>query len=240
MIPSRLYLYRPYKGTHGICDISKGWHIDKNWNTSEGLIVIIGTEEETHVEVYIMLGWKLVKRLTLGPLEKNLITLPNGTIFKVSSVKPVGVLAFSKNPNPDMPMGIYPVLPVTYYPSIDVGYSGKRFVHMASQELVGEPYIIFALEPSEVTLIREDGMRQVFKLEANGFKRLALKPFMAYKIESTGNIMVYSGYTNPKYFIPAAEGGFFGRRFYMSSRTSWEPTDYGFRIMALEDADVKI
>lgn len=111
---------------------------------------------------------------------------------------------------------------------------------MASQELVGESYIIFALEPSEVTLIREDGMRQVFKLEANGFKRLALKPFMAYKIESTGNIMVYSGYTNPKYFIPAAEGGFFGRRFYMSSRTSWEPTDYGFRIMALEDADVKI
>ena len=91
VIPSRLYLYRPYKGTHGICDISKGWHIDKNWNTSEGLIVIIGAEEETHVEVYIMPGWKLIKRLTLGPLEKSLITLPNGTIFKVSSDKPVGV-----------------------------------------------------------------------------------------------------------------------------------------------------
>ena len=202
--------------------------------------MIIGVEEETHIEVYIMPGWKLIKRLTLGPLEKSLITLPNGTIFKVSSDKPVGVLAFSKNPNPDMPMGIYPVLPVTYYPSIDGGYSGKRFVLMASQELIGEPYIIFALEPSEVTLIREDGMRQVFKLEANGFKRLALKPFMAYKIESTGNIMVFSGYANPTYFIPAAEGGFFGRRFYTSSRTSWEPTDYGFRIMALEDADVKI
>ena len=241
VIPSRLYLLRPYRTTHGAYDISKGWHIDKNWNTSEGYIAIIGAEEETHVKVYIMPGWKLIKRLTLGPLEKSLITLPKGTIFKVLSDKPVGVLAFSKKTNPNMPMGIYPVLPFTYYPSIDGGYSGKRFVLMASQELTGEPYMIFALEPSEVTLTREDGMKQVFKLEANGFKRLMLKPFMAYKIESTGNIMVYSGWIAPRtFFIPAAEGGSFGRRFYTPSRTSWSYTDYGFRIMALEDADVKI
>ncbi len=57
----------------------------------------------------------------------------------------------------------------------------------------------------------EDGRKQVFKLEANGFKRLALKPFTAYRVESTGNIMVYSGWVTPRtYFIPAAEGGFFG------------------------------
>jgi len=241
VIPSRLYLLRPYPKNHGAYDISKGWHIDKDWNTDKGYVAIIGVEEKTHVEVYTMPGWKLIKRLTLEPLKKSLITLPNGTIFKVLSDKPVGVLAFSKNPNPNMSSGIHPVLPFTYYPSVDGGYSGKRFVLMASQELTGEPYMIFALEPSEVTLTREDGKKKVFKLEANGFKRLALKPFMAYKIESTGNIMVYSGWVTPRtYFIPAADGGFSGRRFYTPSRTSWSYTDYGFRIMALEDAKVKI
>ena len=38
-----------------------------------------------------------------------------------------------------------------------------------------------------------------------------MRPFTAYRIESTGNIMVYSGWVTPRtYFIPAAEGGFFG------------------------------
>ncbi len=75
--------------------------------------------------MHIMPGWKLIKRLTLGPLEKSLITLPSGTIFKALSDKPVVVLTFSKNPNPDMPMGIYPVLPFTYYPPIGGGYSRR-------------------------------------------------------------------------------------------------------------------
>jgi len=86
LIPSRLYLYRPYKATHGIYGISKGWHIDKYWNTNEGYIAIIGAEEETHVKVYIMPGLKLIKRLTLGPLEKSLITLDiHGLYFPVTS-----------------------------------------------------------------------------------------------------------------------------------------------------------
>jgi WD40 repeat protein len=75
-------------------------------------------------------------------------------------------------------------------------------------------------------------------------------PFTVYKIESTGNIMVQSGDipglgggTNC-FAIPSAEGGFVGTFFITSSVLEtgiWDTRrDYGYRISASEDTQVKV
>ena len=48
VIPSRLYLYRPYRTTHGSADISRGWYLDEGTVKTSGFIAIIGSEEKTH------------------------------------------------------------------------------------------------------------------------------------------------------------------------------------------------
>jgi hypothetical protein len=240
VIPSRIYLYRPYQTTHGSIDISRGWYLDERSVKTGGFIAIIGSGEETHVRVYVMPGGEMVSEASLGPMERHFVSLPNGTAFKVVSDKPVTVLVFSGEiPQPDAFEGL---TPITFYPSVDGRYVGKEFVFMASQGLSGRPYHIFALEPSEITLVREDGEEQKFKLEANAHKALSLKTFKVYRVESTGNIMVQSGGVGGRiFFVPSATGGFLGRRFYTMSSIYWHPTvKYGFRISALQDTKVRI
>ena len=87
----------------------------------------------------------------LGPLVKSLVTLPNGIIFKALSDKPVGVLTFSKNPILTCQWGFIQF--AIHLLSTDWWrLFRERFVPVASQDLSGEPYMIFAFEPSEVTL----------------------------------------------------------------------------------------
>jgi len=240
VIPSRLYLYRPYQTTHGSVDITKGWYLDKGSVQNSGFIAIVASKEDTHVKVYTLPEKRIVSEASLDFMESHFVQLPNGTVFKVVSDKPVTVLVFSgKIPEPDAFEGI---TPNTFYLDVDGSYVGRDFVFMASQGLAGQPYHIFSLEPAEVTVIRDDGTKQSFRLNANEHKALSLKAFRVYQIKSTGNIMIQSGGVGGRsFFTPSAEGGFVGRRFYSASRTSWNTiTQYGFRISSLHDANVKI
>jgi len=124
VIPSRLYLYRPYRTTHGSVDISRGWYLNEGTVKTSGFIAIIGSEEKTHVKVYVMPEGEIVSEASLGLMEKHFVSLPNGTVFKVISDKPVTVLVFSgEPPQPDAFEGI---TPVTFYPSVDGGLRGKE------------------------------------------------------------------------------------------------------------------
>lgn len=208
------------------------------------LLALGATEDGTKVEVYSLSNNSLILKDILSKFEKRYIVLSNGTVFKVVSTKPLSVLLLNLQSPPNATVG--PV-PHAFYPSIDGSYVGKRFVLLASSDL-NPWYTIFALENTEVTITREDGKEQIeFKLKPNEYKRVMLRAWYMYTIESSGYIMVQCGnphsYWDPyeSYAIPAANGGFVGTDFFSFSNLQWDPReDVGFRVLALEDSNVVV
>ncbi|MEM1557226.1 MAG: hypothetical protein QXT26_00575 [Thermoproteota archaeon] len=249
VVPGRIYQYLPVQET----DLSKGWYLNPATLGTQGYISILASKDDTLVRVYTLPGDRLVAEKSLKAMQKMYVPLPNGTMFKVVSNKLVSVLLISQPPGGRTPGVNATEGPLTtgFYLSVDGAYVGKEFVIETSQGLLGLLHTIFAIEDSEITMTAEDGSTQTFKLKANTYKDLQPQPFKAYRIVSTGNIMIQGGYmdvtgTNmPRsFFIPSAEGGFVGRRFYSgASETSDEgilKEENWFVISALEDTKVSI
>jgi len=246
VVPERIYQYQPKHTLHGAIDITAGWQLNTESVRSSALIGIVAFEDNTQTKIFVMKNkqWTLQTEFSLNKMEKHFLTLPNGTIFKIVSNNPAFVMLVSSLPSESVPTpeDFEGPTPLAFYTTPEGSYVGKVFIFIASQGLAGEPYHIFSLEPAQVTVTREDGFKISFKLDANSHKQLSLKAFMAYKVESTGNIMIQSGEpVGSSYFIPSATGGFVGKRFYTRSAGSFDTKeDYGFRICALEDTKVKI
>jgi len=208
-----------------------------------GLIGIVAYADETEVEVYMLPSNELVRDEKIDEMEKMFVTLPNGTFFKVHASKLVTVELLGGNVggeelDPSMREG--PAL-ASFYTSTDGTYVGKEFIFIASQGLTGQPYRILALEESEVTVHKEDGSTlSSCSLKANEYISLSLTAFKAYRVASTGNIMVQSG----RGYIPSVDGGYTGTRFYTISlpgTDTWDPAvAYGFQVIAAEEAKVTI
>jgi len=246
VVPSRIYVCEPKHRLHGAIDITAGFKIDPMSLRKTALLAIAGFNDDTNVRLYILKNkeWKLETEFTINRMEKKFYLLPNGTIFKVVTNNLALVLLLSSLPSESLPTpkDDKGPLPMAYYYSTEGSYIGKEFIILASQDVLGEPYCIFALEPAEVTITGEDGQKQSFKMEANSGKRLHLKAFKLYHIKSTGNIMIQSGGPGGmSYFIPSASGGYVGKRFYTITTGSFDKkADYGFRICAWKDTKVKI
>ncbi len=225
-------------------NLSSGWLLVNGTEGSSGLVAIIASEGNTNVQVYSLPDGRLVSQANLNSMEKHYALFPNGSIFKVTSDRVVSVALLSGGiPASNASEG---PLPSTYYTATDGAYVGRKFVFIASQ-LGGTPYIIFALENSRVTVTGEDGSQNVYTLQPNSFQRLMLKPFRAYKVESTGAIMIQCGAIGGRYdarrsyAVPSAEGGFVGKVFYSGSTTDWDSVEgYGFQISATSDAKVSV
>jgi len=243
VIPERMYQYVPVEET----DLSKGWTLMPYSVADHGYLSILALQDGTTVQVYTLPDKKLMFETTLNAEEKTYVSLPNGTMFKIVSNKLVSVLIFS----PPAKGGI-PGVNVTespgvlgFYTAVDGAYVGKEFLIEASQGLTGFGYIIFAVEDAEVTLTDENGETRSFSLKANSFKELMLKPLTTYRITSTGNIMVQAGtptlWGSRSFFIPSAEGGFIGRRFYTRTSQTFDVKEENwFIISSLENAKVTI
>jgi len=248
VVPGRIHYAKPKAAHAGMSqyDPSSGWEIDPGSVASIGLVSIVASRDETHVEVCTLPDKMVASSAELGAMEKLFVSLPNGSIFKVVSNHLVSVMLLGGNVggkelNPDADEG--PV-PTTFFTAADGGYVGEEFVFVASQALTGSPYRILALEDAEVTITREDDSMQSFRLGANTYKELQLAAFRAYKVESTGHIMIQSGGPGSySFFVPSVDGGFKGKRFYSVSTEVWSvawPHDYGFRISAAADTEVTV
>jgi len=249
VVPERIYYARPKAALPGQSeyDLSKGFIIDPSSVAHYGLLCIIAARPETTVKVYTLPDNLLVSEATLGSMEKHFVKLPNGTIFKVVSNHAVSVILLGGNIGGEElePNSAEAPTPQTFYTATDGSCIGKEFVILGCQGTTGTPFKIIALEPSTITITREDGVKQSFKMEANSYKSLQLYPFKTYKIESTGNIVIesggFGGRSTRSLWIPSVEGGFVGRTFYsVASSGYWPASDDGFRITALEDAKLKI
>jgi mannose-6-phosphate isomerase-like protein (cupin superfamily) len=255
VIPSRIYYAEPRRILQTIIDPTYGFEIDPRSIATSALVSIVASQDDTHVRVYNLSDNNLLDEAELNAMEKTFVRLPNGTRFKVVSNRLVTVKILGGNGeawegsfhligelDPSIREG---PTSVTFYTSTDGYYVGKEFVFVASQRLIGTPYKIRALEDAEVTITSEGGVEKSFTLQANTYRNLALESFKAYKVKSTGNIMVQSGAPSTRssrsFYVPSVKGGFVGRVFYSSSITNWDPIeDSGFVILALEDANVAI
>lgn len=249
VVPANIYRYRLVDED----DRGSGWQLssfDAGINTTianSTLLTIVSSRDDTNVRVYDLVTDELVSEGNLGELEKLFVTLANGTIFKVVSDKPASVLLLNRYGPPAGVVSAGP-LPHTFHASVDGSYVGKEFVFVASQSTTDQDYTVLALETSDVTITREDGDQRQYSLEANSHRFLMLRSFQAYRIESTGNIMVQSGTILERgddpiisFYVPCAEGGFVGKTFYARSTDVWDiMRDYGYRISSLEDAEVTV
>lgn len=245
VIPGRIYQYIPIEET----DLSRGWYILPASVADHGYISILALQDSTVARVYTLPDKKLVSEVMLNRMQKQYIRLPNGTMFKIVSNKLVSVIIISPPARgiPGVNATEGPIV-TGFYTSIEGAYVGKEFIIDASQALLGFSYHIFALEDTKVAITDESGETQSFNLKANSYQRMNLKPLTTYRIVSTGNIMVQSGATDEtgyimrrSFFVPSAEGGFLGKRFYSKAIGTYDVMEENFFVIsALEDTKVTV
>ncbi|MEM2128981.1 MAG: hypothetical protein QXZ70_00125 [Candidatus Bathyarchaeia archaeon] len=247
VVPARIYSYNLTDSGNR----TSGWRLDTGSIGEASLVVIVAAEDGTHVRVYDLTLGRLAAEFDLNSMEKQYALFANGTMFKVVSNKHVSVMLLNYHSIPE-PTALELTLPFGFYTTTDGLYVGKEFVIMGSGQGISTDYIILALEKSSVTITKDDGSQLSISLDPNSFKYITLSPYRVYRITSTGNIMVQSGYIQgrggdyvPCFIVPSAEGGFVGTHFTTLSLKSqewgWDPErDYGFRITALEDTTVRV
>jgi hypothetical protein len=251
-VPAKIWLYNLTYPDKAPDPTSNPWRL----NTANGtiskaaLVMVVGMKDDTHVRISYLNG-TLVSEKTIDNMQKDIAVFANDTFFKVETSELACVLLLNYGSVPKGNETDGPI-PTTFCQSASGAYVGKEFIVMASASYAGIQYAIFALEKAEVTVTGEDGKQTNYTLEANTWKELLLyPPFHAYKVESTGNIMIQSGRVPDIYadwdngyrtfFVPSVEGGFVGRTFYTWSTTSWDPGEsYGFRVSATQNSKITV
>lgn len=252
-VPAKIWQYRPADWqTQPACQNPYDWVV-YNSPVTLSLLAIVSGEDGVQVDVYNLTHNQLIAKATLKSLEPLYLLLNNNTAFKVVASKPVTVQLVNYNQTPKFPLPLLPPTVHSFYYSVEGMYVGKEFVFVALQgSLTATDYTILAVEPAEVTIERDDGQSTSLKLKANEYKYTTLAPFRAYRIKSTGNIMVMSGaipgigaYETTSFAIPSVEGGFQGKfyltRAFKAIEWGWDKVrDYGFRVLSTEDAKVTL
>ena len=264
VVPSKVYLYFLVDANN----VTSGWVMGTNSSrtgspslngltlATNAMLAIAASEDGTHVGVYDLADGSLLSETTIDGMEKHLVLLANGTQFKVVSDKHVSVLLLNYQFMPAAGVTEGP-LPYTFYTDVNGLYVGTEFVLVASEQTMysdNEFYTIIALEKSSVTVTRDDGQQADYSLEANSYTTFMLETFRVYKVESTGNIMIQSsttwadiggGSSSARYRgafpVPCATGGFVGQFLVSKAADGWDAdTEYGFRVSASENANVKV
>jgi len=227
-------------------DPNSGYYSVPTSVSSASLVAVLAIRDNTHVAVYSLDNGSLVSEATIDSMEKHYTVFRNGSFFKVvtDQLACVYLLNYGSIPLSNATSG---PLPDTFYQDVNGAYVGKEFyvLGLGTDYYIG--YAVLALEKSTVTVTREDGKEQRFSLDANTWKELLLYPFKAFKIESTGYIMVQSGrpvdrWGNARtFYVPSVYGGFVGTAFYSWANSDWDWTEsYGFRVSSVEDASIAV
>jgi len=139
----------------------------------------------------------------------------------------------------------------TFIPSVDSSFIGKEFVFIAFQTFwqpklyVNEEnrYNLFATEDAKVKIYDSQGnLVQELSVGRLSMARTdKLEPWSVYRVESTGNIMVYGTSMDSMTYVPSLTGGYVGRDFIATRAGSlWAGDKQSFIVVALEDARVSL
>ncbi len=211
-------------------------------------VAVVGNHDGTTVQAYLLPEGTLMESFRLDRLETKVLTVRNGSFFKLVADRPTSVFLVG---------GLNELKPAqtlwvsTFYTSTQGGYVGKEFIFTALQGevtavyVIGFPHRVYALEESTVTVWTRNGSKTAsFTLHANTAKELPFVPFEVYRLESTGNVMVQAAAQEAPAFYPAVKGGFVGTLFYGAahpwSAGGGEFSQRWFALTAGEPADVTI
>jgi len=208
------------------------WAVNPGNVRTTGLLLLLGNQDGTRAWVQVLPSGEEVGSFTLRRLQQAVISLPNGTCFKVSADRPVTVmllggasidgesLSWTRGEAEIVAAGIS-----TFHTSIDGGYVGREFVFYSVQleaphTYAGTlPHAVIALEDSHVEVWDENGSRVAsFDVAANKMKHFSLTTTKVYRLTSTGNVMLQTFATGDERarscFLPSPQGGFVGRILY--------------------------
>ena len=244
-VPGRIWEARPVKGWLSGAPLGNEWRIVSTTISDFAYLMIVACEDETKLTVYRLPSHEVLKTASLKMMDKLFVKLRNGTFFKVVSNKPLSVtLIGGKIGGRDLdPKSTFSFVPNSFYTSVDGGFVGREFIFIASQELVGAPYRIVALESAEIIIKDEnDSIIHKFRMTPGQVKDLSFKAFHAYRIISTGNIVLHT--THGGCLPSIVNGGYTGKCFISPSTTHWWPSrersPNSFQLMALEETRVRI
>jgi len=234
-VPDRIWQVTPVDAN----DLSKGWNELNLTGQSFSTLVFLAYENGTNINVYKLGNDTATFNINLKRMDKALIHLVNGTIFKVISNYQIYILFLS---SPRSLNETEATLPTSFYLSIDGHYVGTDFMLVPTDWVSYDGYRVIALEPAEVTITDENDTKKNLKLGANQYAIPYFRAFTAYSVKSTGKIMIQSGWVGESsFYLASVYGGFVGTDFYSVSSTNWDPKEENwFKIMAFEDTKAKV
>lgn len=201
-------------------------------------LTIVGVHDDTSIEVYDLNDRGVIASFSINRMELRRVSLTNETYFKVVSDRLVSVLLSGGGWKSN---GVIPVhMASTFYPSTEGGYVGYQFIFAPTNSTDGLLQIFF-IEGARVT-IQDAGGNVIAEVEGTPGETkttnlekvpgevyfLALE---AYRVVSTGRIMLAGLSDNSFLYLPALTGGFVGRHF-LAVRGG------AIIVVALEDTEV--
>jgi len=212
--------------------------------SGHALLDIVAYEDDTDVKIYDIVSGALVNSTTLNALEKATFFVPYGLYFKVVSSKRVGVLLTG---------GTYAYDPgyfsgvATFYPTVEGGFRGKRYVFMPApathqygytMDLVHYNLYVFALEDTTIDIkdrvgkfeaSESVGRRGVYKavLQSrvnHGGVSAAAGYDSVFTQTSEGEVIMSSAALGEVLYVPAITGGYVGRVFWVPNHATYQQT----------------
>jgi hypothetical protein len=206
------------------------------------LLDVIGFEDGTRVEIRDLLTGLLINATTLNAREKKHFYIPYGTYFKVVATKRVGVLLTGGWGSYDS--GWWGGGVGTFYPTVEGGFRGRRFIFMPApathqyyytREAVHYNFFIFAVEDADWYLRDRIGRfetRQSLKRANFDYTTLqsrvnhmgvtsAVGYDSVFELTTTGDVMVCSAALGALIQVPALTGGYVGRQFWVPLHMNW-------------------
>jgi|GEM_PF-1487730 len=205
-----------------------------NYSVPAGCAVldVIGYYNNTEVKLYDLLSGKILNSTTVNYMEKVTFFIPYGTYFKLVSSSRIGA-AISGGAYLGS-SGYYQGI-ATFYPAIDGGFRGTRFIFAPLSPTWGwqvEAYNfhLFALENTKFTLL--DSIKKFSTSEALDQRATYSLPLQSriaqyaqnigvgysriFQLTATSDVMICSLGFGQVVYVPAITGGYVGKVFYAS------------------------
>ncbi len=217
LINGRVYNYTPPSGT--------------------ALLDVVGTEDNTEVEVWDIITKEIITKFTVGRLEKKTVFIPFGTYFKVVSSK--RVLAMLSGGDQYVIRGTS-----CFYPSIEGGFRGREFIIIPATVFdsyftgvrCGYNALILGIKGGSFKIVDSSGEWSLSaSIKQHEVKRYLLwcriehgewirgaGNSMIFELKGDADIMIAAVNSESFVIVPAVSGGFVGKLFFVPTCYSYD------------------
>ena len=236
-----------------------------NYTSFPSNLEVVGIEDNTNYYLYDLSTKELIRSGSLNKYQRVTISLGEfrtstepfeveDYYLKLVTDKPVSALLWGGSFKLEgVHYAGFAVLQTIskFVPSLEGGFIGREFVFLTVPtyweidrlKYEENKYLIFATEDAKVKIYDSQGnLVQELSVGRLSMARTdKLEPWSVYRVESTGNIMVYGTSMDSMTYVPSLTGGYVGRDFIATRAGSlWAGDKQSFIVVALEDARVSL